>query len=279
MKIKQWFDKLFSRGEKETNVRDTIEVLIEENPEIDSSLAQDERDLLTNILKLRDLTVEDVMIPRAEISAIDIQTDYKGVVNAFEANRVMRLPVYKKNLDDILGYIHMRDLLTVDEDKFSLKDHIQKIDFVAPSMQVLELLLLMRSTSTRLALVVDEYGGVDGLVTLGDIIEEIVGDIEDVADQNVRLQFFTRPDGVVIVDARMDIEDLEEKIGPILSREEREEDIETLGGLLCHIADCVPQRGELIKHEASGIEFEVIEANPRLVKRVGMHNMKLKADV
>jgi len=268
------FLKFFSRRDKDANVRDVIEELIEEKKIVDSSLAPDEREMLTNILKLRDLTAEDVMIPRAEIVAIKSDSSSEEIMEAFKAHQFMRLPVFRESLDDVTGYINIRDLLGLEGKAFKLLKLIHKIDFIAPSMQVLDLLLQMRSTGTRLALVVDEYGGVDGLVTMGDIIEEIVGDIQDVAAMNAKLQFFRRPNGVVVVDARIDIEDLEDKVGKVLTQEEREEDIDTLGGLVCHLADRVPQRGELIHHE-SGLEFEIIEADPRKVKRIGIHGLKL----
>jgi magnesium and cobalt transporter len=120
--------------------------------------------------------------------------------------------------------------------------------------------------------VVDEYGGVDGLVTMSDLVEEIVGDIQDVAQLTTSLYFFVRPDGVVVVDGRMDIEELEEKVGPLRTDEEKEEDIDTIGGLVLHLTDRVPHRGELIVH-SSGIEFEIIEADSRRIKRVGIHGL------
>jgi CBS domain containing-hemolysin-like protein len=139
-------------------------------------------------------------------------------------------------------------------------------------MRVLDLLLKMRSSGEKVAIVVDEYGGVDGLVTMGDLVEEIVGDIQDVAQMSNPLYFFKRPDGVIVVDGRMDIEDLEEHIGLLRTEEEKEEDIDTVGGLVFHLANRVPQRGELISHP-SGIEFEIIEADSRRIKRVAIRGI------
>lgn len=188
----------------------------------------------------------------------------------------MRLLVYRQTLDDILGYIHLRDLLDATQKNFKLQDHLYKIDFISPSMRILDLLLKMRSTGEKIALVVDEYGGVDGLVTISDLVEEIVGDIQDVAQLSTSPHFLRRPDGVVVVDGRMDIEELEEKIGPLLTEEEKEEDIETIGGLVLHLTDRIPQRGELIAH-SSGVEFEIIEADSRRIKRVGIHGLLASA--
>jgi CBS domain containing-hemolysin-like protein len=153
-----------------------------------------------------------------------------------------------------------------------LQDHLHKIDFISPSMRVLDLLLKMRLTGEKLALVVDEYGGNDGLVTMEDLVEEIVGDIQDVAQLSSSPYFFQRPDGVVVADGRMSIEDLEEKIGLFRTEEEREEDIATVGGLILHLTDRVPQRGEFIVH-SSGMEFEILEADSRRIKRLGIHGL------
>lgn len=262
----------FKKREGESSLRETIEELIEEEEVADTSLAPDEREMLTNILHLRDLTAIDVMIARAEIIGVPYESSLDEVKSTFKTSQVMRLPVYRQTLDDILGYIHLRDLLDVTPKTFKLQNHLHKIDFISPSMRVLDLLLKMRSTGEKLALVVDEYGGVDGLVTMGDLVEEIVGDIQDVAQMTTPLHFFRRPDGVVIVDGRMDIESLEDKIGPIRTKEEEVEDIDTIGGLVLHLTDRVPQRGELISH-SSGIEFEIIEADSRRIKRVGIHGL------
>jgi magnesium and cobalt transporter len=273
--MKAWLNFLpsfFKKKEAESSLRETIEELIEEEEIADTSLAPDEREMLTNILTLRDLTAKDLMITRAEIIAVPHDSSLEAIKNAFETNKVMRLPVYRQTLDDILGYIHLRELLNASPKNFKLQDHLHKIDFISPSMRVLDLLLKMRSTGEKVALVVDEYGGVDGLVTMGDLVEEIVGDIQDVAQVTTPLYFFHRPDGVVVVDGRMDIEELEDKVGPFRTATEKEEDIDTIGGLVFHLIDRVPQRGELIAH-SSGIEFEIIEADSRRIKRVGVHGL------
>jgi magnesium and cobalt transporter len=275
--MKEWFNfftSFFKKKEAEGSLRETLEELIEEEVVEDTSLAPDEREMLTNILNLRDLTAIDVMIPRAEIIGVSSESTLEEVKNTFKTSQVMRLPVYRQTLDEILGYIHLRDLLDAESETFKLQDHLHKIDFISPSMRVLDLLLKMRLTGEKLALVVDEYGGSDGLVTMGDLVEEIVGDIQDVAQMTSSLYFFQRPDGVVVVDGRMDIEELEEKMSLFRTEEEREEDIDTVGGLVLHLTDRVPQRGELIAH-SSGIEFEIIEADSRRIKRLGIHGLPL----
>lgn len=275
--MKTWLTSLFlcfKRKEGESSLRETLEELIEEEEIEDTSLDADEREMLTNILRLRDLTAKDVMIARADILAVSRDVSLEKIKDAFKKSRVMRLPVHGQTLDDIVGYIHLRDLLDVTSKKFKLHDYLRKIDFISPSMRVLDLLLKMRSTGEKIAIVVDEYGGVDGLVTMGDLVEEIVGDIQDVAQVTPPLQFFQRPDGVVVVDGRMDIEELEEKIGTIRTEKDREEEIETIGGFVLHLTDRVPQRGELIQH-SSGLEFEIIEADSRRIIQVGIHGLPL----
>lgn len=277
--MKAWlayFTSFFKKKDGEGSLRETLEELIEEEEIADNSLAPDEREMLTNILNLRDLTAKDLMIARAEIIGVSHESSLEDVKNTFKTSKVMRLPVYRQTLDDILGYIHLRDLLNATPKNFKLLDHLHKIDFISPSMRVLDLLLKMRSTGEKVALVVDEYGGIDGLVTMGDLVEEIVGDIQDVAQMTAPLHFFRRPDGVVVVDGKMDIEELEEKIGSFRTEEEKKEDIDTIGGLALHLTDRVPQRGELIAH-SSGIEFEIIEADSRRIKRVGIHGLSTDA--
>jgi magnesium and cobalt transporter len=271
-----FFRSFLKKKEGEGSLRETLEELIEEEEIADTSLAPDEREMLTNILNLKDLTAKDLMIARAEIIGVSHDSSLADVKKVFKSSKLMRLLVYRQTLDDILGYIHLRDLLDATQKNFKLQDHLYKIDFISPSMRILDLLLKMRSTGEKIALVVDEYGGVDGLVTISDLVEEIVGDIQDVAQLSTSPHFLRRPDGVVVVDGRMDIEELEEKIGPLLTEEEKEEDIETIGGLVLHLTDRIPQRGELIAH-SSGVEFEIIEADSRRIKRVGIHGLPASA--
>lgn len=273
--MKRWlnlFRSFFKKKEGEGSLRETLEELIEEEEIADTSLAPDEREMLTNILNLRDLTAKDLRVARAEIIAVPHDSSFEDVKTVFKTRKVMRLPVYRQTLDDILGYIHLRDLLDATPKTFKLQHYLHKIDFISPSMRILDLLLKMRSTGEKMALVVDEYGGVDGLVTMEDLVEEIVGDIQDAAQLTPSIHFFRRPDGVVVVDGQMDIDALEEKVGPLRTLEEQKEDIDTIGGLVLHLTDRVPQRGELIIH-SSGIEFEIIEADLRRIQRVGIHGL------
>lgn len=273
--MKNWLNKLFSlfkRKESEGSLRETLEELIEEEEVEDTSLAPDEREMLTNILQLRDLTAIDLMIPRSEIVAVADDDSLEQIRGVFKEHKVSRVLVFRKTLDEIIGYIYLPDILDAQPQDFQIQQYLNKIDFISPSMRVLDLLFKMRTTGEKIAVIVDEYGGVDGIITLSDLMEEIVGDIQDVAQMTSHLYFFKRPDGVIVVDGRMDIEDLEEKIGPLRTEEEEKEDIDTIGGLVLHLTDRIPQRGEFISHP-KGIEFEILEADSRRIKRIGIHGL------
>ncbi|HYG85280.1 MAG TPA: hemolysin family protein [Azospirillum sp.] len=261
------------RGRGDNTLRDTIEELIEDDDEGESSMGAGERTLLANILKLRDRTVVDVMVPRADIVGIDVDTPLPALIQRMSDEAHSRLPVYRETLDDVVGMVHIKDVLAcvASQKAMELKDIVRDVSIVAPSMPVLDLLLQMRQTRQHMALVVDEFGGIDGLVTIEDLVEEIVGEIEDEHDEAAQPRLVERPDGSLIADARISIEDFEARVGPVLTEEERE-DIDTLGGLVVSLAGRVPGRGELLKHP-SGLEFEIVEADPRRIKRLRVRNM------
>lgn len=256
------------RGGQNGSVREALEEIIEERSEPAAPIGDDERALLSNILNLRGLTVEDVMVPRADIVGVEVDTPLSEIVRIIGEQGHSRLPVYRGTLDDVIGMAHIKDLfLWEGHDKdFKLSEHLRRILFVAPSMEVLELLLEMRARRSHMALVVDEYGGVDGLVTIEDLVEEIIGEIEDEHDRSSEPVLKENPDGSYTADARVEIEALEEKVGPFASDEEREY-IDTLGGLVFALAGRVPIRSELVAHP-SGFEFEILQADPRRVHRL-----------
>ena len=252
----------------ESSARDALEELIEEREDAEIPIDDDERILLVNILHLRGRAVEDVMVPRADVVAVDSRAQLAEVIEMMTRLGHSRIPVYRETLDDAIGMVHIKDVLAwrSEEDSFQLAKIVRRVLFVAPSMRVLELLLEMRVKRSHMALVVDEFGGVDGLVTIEDLVEEIVGEIEDEHDRDREPNLVRRPDGAIDADARAEIERLESEFGPILSEDERE-DIDTLGGLVFSLAGRVPIRGELIRHP-SGVEFEVLEADPRRIRRL-----------
>lgn len=252
----------------EASVRDALDELIEGGNEAEEELGEDERTLLTNILNLRDRTIEDVMVPRVDIVAVDSESSLADVITVMTQSGHSRLPVYRETLDDAVGMVHIKDVLAWRgrDDLFQLSKLLRRVLFVAPSMQVLQLLLEMRASRSHMALVVDEFGGVDGLITIEDLVEEIVGKISDEHDRNEEPSLREMPDGVLDADARVSVEALEGHVGALLSADERDE-VDTLGGLVVSLAGRVPIRGELVRHP-SGLEFEVLDADPRRIKRV-----------
>ncbi|HEX2116439.1 MAG TPA: hemolysin family protein [Alphaproteobacteria bacterium] len=271
-------DRLRSR-DAEAMLRDTIEEIIEERETPLAPIGAQERTLIANVFKLRELTAYDVMVPRADIVAVDNEVSFAGLMKIANREAHSRLPVYRESLDDVIGMVHVKDLLSCwgREQEFKLEDVLRKVLFVAPSMRVLDLLLEMRKTRLHMALVVDEYGGVDGLVTIEDLVEEIVGEIEDEHDVDDRPRLISQPDGTFLADARLAIGDFEARVGPVLTPEEREADIDTLGGLVVAQAGYLPARGEIVTH-SSGYEFEVLEADPRRLKRLRVRPPKPKPE-
>jgi CBS domain containing-hemolysin-like protein len=257
----------------DASIRDALEELIEEHADVDTPINADESLLIENVFKLRDINAADVMVARAEIVAVEAGASLDDLIRVMTDAAHSRVPVYRETLDDILGMVHIKDILayTGNRDGFDMSSVIRKVLFVSPTMRVLDLLLQMRLARVHLALVVDEFGGADGLVTIEDLVEEIVGDIQDEHDVD-DVAMITRPDGSMIADARTDLETFEKQVGTVLTDDEREEDIETLGGLVFTLVDRVPSRGEVIRH-SSGIVFEVIEADPRRIKRLRLRNL------
>jgi len=256
----------------DVSVREVIEELIEAPPDAGSAMETEERTLLANILRLRERTVEDVMVPRADIVAIDEKAALADLINLINRESHSRVPIYRESLDDAIGMVHIKDVLAAQNAAVSspasldLSSILRDVLFVAPSMQVLELLLEMRVKRIHMALVVDEFGGVDGLATIEDLVEEIVGEIEDEHDRDVEPAMTPGADGSFDADARVELALFETMIGPVLTDEEREE-IDTLGGLVFTLTGRVPIRGEVVSHP-SGVEFEILDADPRRVKRL-----------
>lgn len=268
------------RGRRARNgedLRDSIAELIEEHEESGATIDPDERALLRRILKLHELTADDVMVPRVDIVAVEERAPLDDLVRLMSKEAHSRLPIYRRTLDEVIGMVHIKDVLAFSGGKraFRLAKVRRKVLFAAPSMKVLELLAQMRETRIHMALVIDEFGGIDGLVTIEDLVEEIVGDIEDEHDEDEAPLMTAEPKGVLLADARVTIEDFEERTRIAISEEERD-DIDTIGGLVVALAGRVPGRGELIAH-SSGIEFEIVEADRRRVRRIRIRNLPTKA--
>jgi len=270
--VRGWL-KTLRRARPGESVRDTLEELFEEREEAEIPIDDHERRLLTNVLHLRDVTAYDVMVPRADIIGLDTRTNLEELIKVIDLKGHSRYPVYRGTLDDAVGLVHIKDVLMMvaSGKPFALQRIVRKVLFVSPSVRVLDLLLEMRLKRTHMALVVDEYGGIDGLVTIENLVEQIVGEIEDEHDRDAEPDFIERADGVIEADARMPLEEFEAKVGPLLDEEDRE-NIDTLGGLVFFLAGRVPSRGELIPHPA-GLEFEVVDADPRRIKRLRLRNL------
>ena len=266
----------FMRGGSEANqIRESLEEVIEESDRHAKDLSAPERQMLSNLLKFGELRVSDVMIPRADIVAVEENTSLPEFVALFRDVQHSRLPIYRETLDDPIGLVHIKDVISfvepLPDGSFrwkagSVSQFKRELLFVPPSMPLLDLLLKMQTAHTHLALVIDEYGGTDGLVSIEDIIEEIVGDIADEHDEDTQ-SVRKLEDGLFVADARVDLEDFRAQTGIALAPEDADQEIDTLGGLVVSLLGRVPQRGEIVTHP-SGYEFEVLEADPRRVKRL-----------
>jgi len=266
----------FLRGENPSSaaMRESLQEMIEESDRKEPALSQQERVMLANLLSFGELKVSDVMLPRAQIVAADEDTPLAELMSLFREAKHSRLPVYRENLDDPTGLVHVKDVLTLLEpnganDYRLISAKIARIRrpilFAPPSMRALDLLLKMQASHTHLALVIDEYGGTDGLVSIEDIIEEIVGDIADEHDEEAPA--LKRDEDGFVADARVELEDFKNETGVDLATSEADEAVDSLGGLVASLVGRVPQRGEIIAHP-SGYEFEVLEADPRRIKRL-----------
>lgn len=256
------------------SIRESLEEVIEESDRQSPALSQQERIMLANLLKFGELRVGDVMVPRGDIVGVDEDTPLRELIARFREAQHSRLPVYRETLDDPTGLVHIKDvlsLLTIASDgvlqvpETSIATIKRDIIFVPPSMPARDLLLKMQTTHIHLALVIDEYGGTDGLVSIEDLVEEIVGDIDDEHDIEEAPQLRKLDDGAFEADARLDLEDFKEKSGIDLLPADSNEEIDTLGGLVVSLIGRVPERGEIIPHP-SGYEFEILEADPRRIK-------------
>lgn len=316
-----WLQRFKARFglEGSRTLRDTIASELTDKLRAEDVFTQQERLMLHNILRFGGLRVDDVMVPRADIIAIDYDASLSELLSLFEDAGHSRVPVFVETLDDPVGIVHIKDLTgwIANERKHPGKKQekpakkaekkqskaigdleknsaqttyvLANVDlnqsiraaklkrdvlFVPPSMPVVDLLLRMQSTHVHLALVIDEYGGTDGLVSIEDLVEEIVGEIEDEHDTNGRPLISQDALGGLIADARTPIEDLESYLAQSLALPEREEDdIETLGGLIFSLVGRVPSRGEIISHP-SGFEFEVLDVDPRRIKKLKIHAKK-----
>ena len=260
---------------RESSIHESLEEMIEESDRETQDLSSQERLMLANLLRFGEISIADVMVPRADIVAVEEKTSLAELVALFREAQHSRLPIYRETLDDPLGMVHVKDVLALIETgpdgqmrwaNVNILKLKRDVLFVPASMPALDLLMRMQSTRIHLALVIDEYGGTDGLVSIEDLVEEIVGDIEDEYDVEEAPEIIRQSDGSFIANARTSLEDFKERAGVDVAFEDVGEDVDTLGGVVVAAFGRVPGRGEIVSH--GDFEFEILEADPRRVKRL-----------
>ena len=244
-----------------------------ENTNIEDTEENNEKSLIKNILSLDDKSIEDIMVPRAEIVSIEIKQNMKEILSLIENESHSRMPVYENNLDNVLGFLHVKDLIkNNNENHFELKKVIRDILYVAPKSPILDLLKRMRSSRIHIGLVVDEFGGVDGLITIEDLVEEIVGEIEDEHDADDSEETFQKiDDKTILVKSSYKIEDMEKYYDIKIKIDDDE--IDTVGGLLFFLANKVPKNSQVYNYE-NILEFKVIKASARRIESLQITKIK-----
>jgi len=245
----------------------------EKNINIEDTEENNEKSLIKNILSLDEKNVEDIMVPRAEIVSIEIKQNMKEILSLIENESHSRMPVFENNLDNVLGFLHVKDLIKNDnENDFELKKIIRDILYVAPKSPILDLLKRMRSSRIHIGLVVDEFGGVDGLITIEDLVEEIVGEIEDEHDADDSEETFQKiDDKTILVKSGYKIEDMEKYYDVKIKIDD--EEIDTVGGLLFFLANKVPKKSQIYNYE-NILQFKVIKASARRIESLQITKIK-----
>ena len=264
--------KTFFKINERENIKDVLEDLIEDNGNGQEKIDDGTKNIFKNVINLNNKSIEDVMIPRADIDAVSLETTYADLVSFIDKTKHSRIPVFDDNLDKIKGMVHIRDLFekinqtnNKKNTKIS-KNMIRKILFSSPSMKVLDLLLKMRSEQIHMSIVVDEFGGTNGIVTIEDLVEEIVGEIKDEHDFEEADEIKKISKKSFEISARILIEDFEERLKVNLNLDDKSE-VDTLGGFIFFLLGRIPGRGEVINYKKK-LEFTIIEADTRRIKRV-----------
>ena len=264
--------KTFFKINERENIKDVLEDLIEDNGNGQEKIDDGTKNIFKNVINLNNKCIEDVMIPRADIDAVSLETTYADLVSFIDKTKHSRIPVFDDNLDKIQGMVHIRDLFekinqtnNKKNTKIS-KKMIRKILFSSPSMKVLDLLLKMRSEQIHMSIVVDEFGGTNGIVTIEDLVEEIVGEIKDEHDFEEADEIKKISKKSFDISARILIEDFEERLKVNLNLDDKSE-VDTLGGFIFFLLGRIPGRGEVINYKKK-LEFTIIEADTRRIKRV-----------
>ncbi len=270
--IRKLFEKFFLKKNTENNnLKQSIETVLDSDLKDTEGISKHERLMLLNILKIDGIRSSDIMIPRADIGAVELNDSFEKVLEVFIKEAHSRVPIYEKNLDNIIGMIHIKDLVNYQNQKKTETNFLQNLKReileIPPSMPVLDLLLKMQLTRLHMGIVIDEYGCTDGLVTIEDVIEEITGEIEDEHDEKNLPMLIKSSLNTFEASARIEIDELQKVTNVEFLNSYDNEDVDTLGGLIFSIIGRVPQRGEIIKH-TSGTTFEIKDADPMKIKSV-----------
>ncbi len=262
---------IFSKSE--TSLKDSIEEVIEEQESSSDSISNEEKSILRNVVSFSEMEVSEVMIPRADFVSVEVNTNFEQIKKIFQSNIRTRMPVYKTNIDDIVGFLHIKDLLAevINGKKPTVKELVRPALFVPHSMKTSTLLMKMQADRIHMAFVIDEYGGTSGLVTLENLMEIIVGEIEDEHDDDDDAIIYKVSDNVFDSSARVEIEEVEEVIGCKLEVDAKDDDFETLGGFIYELLGRIPTVGEVAVFEpkkGKKIEFEITEADPRKINKI-----------
>ena len=266
------FEKFFFKKNIENNnLKQSIETVLDNDLKGTEGISKHERLMLLNILKIDGIRSSDIMIPRADIGAVELNDSFEKVLEVFIKEAHSRVPIYEKNLDNIIGMIHIKDLVNYQNQKKTETNFLQNLKReileIPPSMPVLDLLLKMQLTRLHMGIVIDEYGCTDGLVTIEDVIEEITGEIEDEHDEKNLPMLIKSSLNTFEASARIEIDELQKVTNVEFLNSYDNDDVDTLGGLIFSITGRVPQRGEIIKH-SSGTTFEIKDADPMKIKSV-----------
>ena len=270
--IRKLFKKFFFKKNTENNnLKQSIETVLDNDLKGTEGISKHERLMLLNILKIDGIRSSDIMIPRADIGAVELNDSFEKVLEVFIKEAHSRVPIYEKNLDNIIGMIHIKDLVNYQNQKKTETNFLQNLKReileIPPSMPVLDLLLKMQLTRLHMGIVIDEYGCTDGLVTIEDVIEEITGEIEDEHDEKNFPMLIKSSHNTFEASARIEIDELQKVTNVEFLNSYDNDDVDTLGGLIFSITGRVPQRGEIIKH-TSGTTFEIKDADPMKIKSV-----------
>jgi hemolysin (HlyC) family protein len=267
MKLPNWLRSLWEHNDKQ-KLRESLEEIISEVEYPQAVLQEGEKELISNLLEIRKLRAEDIMIPRSEIASLNVNSAFESVLQLIKDKPYSRYPVYGESLDDLQGFVYTKDMVQyVKRTDFNCRTLLNKLLFIPSSVPIIDLLIKMRQERIPMAVVVDEYGGTDGIVTPWDILREILGEMQSPEEEEGVAEIQLLSPTVAVIDGRLSIEDFEEHFGKILTPDEKQEDIETINGLILYLAGRVPNRAEVIEH-ATGTEFEILEATPRSVLKV-----------